>query len=338
MIRRLLLVLAIGAALVGAPSHASAASNTLLGAEVTPTSGTTATSFVFTVRYEGRFAATRVEATAGPTAVALVRISGTALDGAWRGSSHVPAGTWPVTFAAVALQGSAPSLAGPTLTVVPDAPAATAPSTSSPLPGAGGSTIDSTTSGAGGTASSPSLAPAAPIASPSPPAAQLPVATAAPSTTRALAPGQPVTTVPGAPTPMSAPGGPGASGNGGAGPAARVASAGASGAPISDVPGGATQIGSGALFLGLAGMALVAISGGGLLLIAGRRRRSATPDGADLDDATATTAAAAVERRALRRARMRLDEDPIVAAMGLPATHSAAERRVRRAEKRDRSG
>ena len=83
MTRRLLLVLAIGAALVGAPSRVSAASNTLLGAQVTPTSGTTATTFAFTVRYEGRFGATGVAANAGPATVALVRISGTELDGTW---------------------------------------------------------------------------------------------------------------------------------------------------------------------------------------------------------------------------------------------------------------
>jgi uncharacterized iron-regulated membrane protein len=98
---------------------------------------------------------------------------------------------------------------------------------------------------------------------------------------------------------------------------------------------GADDLGGAALVLGLAGLAIVAVGGSGLLVLAARRRRATTaPDG---DSAAATSAAAAVvERRALRRARMRLDEDPIVAAMGLPDGESAAQRRVRRTARKDR--
>lgn len=352
MTRRLLLVLAIGAALVGAPSRVSATSNTLLGAQVTPTSGTTATTFAFTVRYEGRFGATGVAANAGPATVALVRISGTELDGTWRGSSLLPAGTWPVTFVAVTLQGTAPSLAGPTVTVVPDAPATAAPSTSASSPSTGRSTIDSTTPTSGATPTvPPDVAPVAPIASSVPSeATPVPVATAAASGVAAPAGGQattaPMPTAPGggaaagAPEgqPMAAPGASGPSGAPAAGGAAPVASPDASGAPVSGVRDGATDVGNAALSLGLVALALVAIGGSGLFVIAGRRPRSATPNGVDLEDAAATAATAAVERRALRRARMRLDDDPIVAAMGLPEAPSAAERRLRRTEKKNRSG
>lgn len=67
-----------------------------------------------------------------------------------------------------------------------------------------------------------------------------------------------------------------------------------------------------ALVLGLAGLALVAVSGSGFFLVT-RRRRSA-PDGRGTDERAATL----VERRAAQRAHLRLDDDPIVAAMGLP--------------------
>jgi len=54
MLERCMLVLAIIAALFGAPTNASAAGNELSAAEAGPGSGTTATTFTFKVTYDGR--------------------------------------------------------------------------------------------------------------------------------------------------------------------------------------------------------------------------------------------------------------------------------------------
>jgi hypothetical protein len=133
MMRRAALVLAILAALVGAPSSLLAAPpNQLSDPAASPTSGGTLTTFFLSVRYTstGGNPAHAVVAETGPLSVELSLVSGTATDGLWRGSTRLPAGTWTITFRAAVDQGPQPSLAGPTLIVAP-APTPT-PSPSSP--------------------------------------------------------------------------------------------------------------------------------------------------------------------------------------------------------------
>ena len=81
---------------------------------------------------------------------------------------------------------------------------------------------------------------------------------------------------------------------------------------------------SAVLVAGLAGVGAVALIGTAILL-AGRRRQRRS-EGAVPSAAGET--AALLERRMVRRARMRMDEDPILAAMGIGADDEP--RRARR--------
>ena len=112
------LVLAILAALLGAPSIASAASNELTAPDVSPARGTVDTVFTFTVDYEGRFGATGVTVAVGGKLLALTRISGSPEAGTWAGSATLPAGAWAPLFAATVEQGGPPLVSGPTVTVL----------------------------------------------------------------------------------------------------------------------------------------------------------------------------------------------------------------------------
>ena len=117
-----------------APSHMLAVGNTLSNGSVDPTTGTIATVFAFQVDYTSPqgFDAASLWADVAGTTVGLVLVSGVADDGTFSGSSSLPAGSWPVTFRADAIQGSDPTLAGPTLTVID--PNATPPPTPVPPP------------------------------------------------------------------------------------------------------------------------------------------------------------------------------------------------------------
>ena len=125
-------LLASIAALVPGPTVA--AGNALSGGSVNPTTGTVSTAFVFSVAYtsDQGFAASSVWADVAGTTVTLALVSGTADDGTFRGSSTLPGGSWPVTFRADAVQGSDPTLAGPTVTVI--GPTPTASPTPNPTP------------------------------------------------------------------------------------------------------------------------------------------------------------------------------------------------------------
>jgi hypothetical protein len=129
----LALLLALARPVMGAPG------NQLTNGTVNPTGGTTANSFVFTVRYASAqgHVATRVTATVASFTVPMSLIAGTAFDGTFRGVTNLPAGTWPVTFLADADKGFDPSLAGPTVTVTlapPPTPAPTPVPTPVPTP------------------------------------------------------------------------------------------------------------------------------------------------------------------------------------------------------------
>ena len=145
----------------------AAAPNQLSNPSVSPTGGTTTTTFVFGVRYIGDHPATTVIAVVGSRSISLSLTSGSATNGTYAGSSTLPAGTWTVTFVAVATKGNSPNLSGPTITVTGPPP--------SPSP-------------------SPSPSP---VPSPSPTAAPVVTAapTAAPPTTKPAAPGPVATAV-----------------------------------------------------------------------------------------------------------------------------------------------
>lgn len=132
-------MLASVAALLSIPAPVAAAPSALTDGTVTPGSGTTATTFTFTVRYssETGFEAARVWADVAGSQVELALLTGNPEKGTWQGGSTLPAGDWPVTFEADASNGSDPSLAGPTVSVVaadPPPPPATPTPTPAPTP------------------------------------------------------------------------------------------------------------------------------------------------------------------------------------------------------------
>ena len=121
-------LLAIALALSPGPALAAGA---LSDGSVTPTSGTSATAFTFTVSYLSTDSPTRpaqtVWADVGGMTVPLVKVSGAAHDGTWQGTSTLPAGTWQVTFNATTSADPQPEpLAGPIVTVT-QAPTPTPP-------------------------------------------------------------------------------------------------------------------------------------------------------------------------------------------------------------------
>jgi len=133
LIRRVAALLAILAALLGAPSAALAAPpNQLADGEAWPTTGTPDTVFGLSVRYVSirGMPAVSVTAEVGTLSVPLELAAGTAVDGTWTGSTELRPGTWPVTFHADASQGPDQTISGPTLSVAaPEAPAPTASGT-----------------------------------------------------------------------------------------------------------------------------------------------------------------------------------------------------------------
>ena len=135
---RLLAATFVALSLASAPMEVRAAS-VLSDASVTPTSGTTATVFTFSVHYTATGSpaqpAGSVWADVAGTTVALAKVSGSAHDGSWQGTATLPAGTWSVTFNATSSEPPAP-LPGPIVTVSdpPPTPAPTQPPTSPATP------------------------------------------------------------------------------------------------------------------------------------------------------------------------------------------------------------
>lgn len=123
------LLLAVCGLLLSPGMTAAAAPNQLSNGGVTPGTGTTQTTFTFSVVYssERDFAATGVVALVAGSSVTLSLVSGTSTAGTHQGSASLPAGTWPVTFQAQATQGPDATLAGPTVVV-------SAPATPQPVP------------------------------------------------------------------------------------------------------------------------------------------------------------------------------------------------------------
>ena len=118
--RWLLLAVLLAGSLASAPMPARAAS-VLSNGIVAPTSGTTADSFTFSVDYASSDPiqpAQAVWADVGSVTVTLHKVSGTAHDGTWQGTSTLPAGSWPVTFHATTSIDAQPApIDGPIVTV-----------------------------------------------------------------------------------------------------------------------------------------------------------------------------------------------------------------------------
>ncbi len=340
MARRGLLVVAVIAALLGAPQVASAAANVLGSPSVTPTTGTTETVFVLRVGYDGQFPATGVTAVVGTRTLAMSLVAGSASSGTWSAATTLPAGTWPVRYTAVVLQGNAPSLSGLTVTVYAAAtppPAPVPTSASSPRTEAG---QEAPTSGGGDSAPAPPLAqaPAASAPAPSPNAAppppeasedgapsaggaapEQPIGAPAPSAGLAPAGGdgvQPELEPAGetAGTPSVVPGADGAAAT--AGPPRDGVMAGTHAPGPADATAGPMSVDDDLLgsdpLLALAGVAAMALVCCAVLVVGWRRRRAAAPDAAIASEP------AMISGRARRLARAaRLDDDPILASLGV---------------------
>ena len=313
--RRVAVLLAILAALAGAPSSVSAAlPNRLSQASVTPLSGDPSTVFVVTVRYRSAAGnpANAVSVNAGGQLTAMALVSGTATDGTWSGATNLPPGAWDITVEASVATGPQPSLLAGSVSVAgaaasPAANGGNAPSKSDGLDGEGGGPGPS------------------PVPQPAATSAPTAMATLAPTMRRtAVAPSQPPT----GPARAVAPAGPGRSGEAPARPPRANRTSSSVGAQVSasatpsDPGTTAPRQDSGdlglAMLIGTLTVGVVALLGSAWLLVAAQRgRRAATAPGVD--------AAAIVDQRARRRARLRSTDDPIIAAMGLPDEDATAD-------------
>lgn len=348
------IVLAVVAALWGAPPSVSAAVNELTSPEVTPSTGGATTTFTFRVRYEGGFQANSVGVTVAGLTVPMTLASGSRTAGWWRGSSPLPIGAWSTIFHASVVQGPAPMLAGPIVVVASAVPSPTSSSPSGPSPGgatpesAPADDLDGATAPPAAPAPSPEEAAATDAAAASP-APAAPDPDPAPASSGAVAPsdGGGVN----APGPGGADGSPAGGGGtgtgGGSGDGEPPQENGAPASPTSPSPATgvdpalvqpasdtdeppedrarAREMVSDLLLFGLAGVASVAIIGT-LLLVAGRRRE---PEGATAVGSP-SAADGALLRRVARSGRAQAADDPIIAALGVD-DEMAARRAIRRA-------
>jgi hypothetical protein len=355
VILRALTVLAILAALTGAPSSVLGTTGELSDAQASPTAGTTETTFSVAVRYDGRFPALAVTALVAERTVNLKLTSGTATSGTWSGTvSGLLLGSWPVVFTALPELGNDLTLAGLPLTVTAGAtPLPTigsldpsAPDSRNPGDGSDGTTVpepDPTQDTVSPTSPDeavdpPNTTPTAPTAPTAPAEAVMPVGNestgpaSGPPPDAATRP-SPETSAPihdGAETARRPDAGTVAGPGRGAGADTRAADAGSGQTPAAT---SADDTLNTVLFVGLSGVAAVAIIGAALLA-AGRWRRRPPEEPGPVR--AATTQRDEVDqllmRRTLRRGRSRLAEDPIVAALGIDRSSDERRRVRRRAE------
>lgn len=319
------LILALFAALFGAPPSVSAADNDLTAPAISPETGSTSTVFSFSVRYEGKFAATSVTAEVASLVLPMSLAGGTAEAGTWAAATALPPGTWPVTFTASAERENGGTMTGPTVTV--SGPIATEPSPT-PLvtpgqPGGGKQKDASSTPGGGGEGwSTTAPAPAEPASSspaeasapepPAPPAAGAPPP--APSDDEAVAvPAAPA--APGEPGNAMTLGGPSSTHGSVTTPVSTPREAdGSDGSPVGD---GLLQS---VLVMGLAGVAAVALIGTAILLVGKRRERR-------VEEPLPTFATPEPASRSRRQVALtRMGEDPIIAALGIGSDDSPRQR------------
>jgi hypothetical protein len=305
--RRPICFLAILTALVMAPSSASAAApNELVDAIVAPISGEASTPFVLAVRYHSPAGdpAQAVTASVAGVTVPLALLTGTLTDGTWQTTLLLPPGSWSVTYRAATATGSPPVAEVGPVTVVGDGPAPADVPASGPPSVSDGST--------GGSTSEPApRATATPVPSRRPAAqgsAARPTAKPEPAVTlgktdqgkherpRPRRSTEPRTSAP----PQSAP----------------VAES------KTNPPADEEPQDPGSLWIVLLGAAVavgaVAIFGTAWLLWGGRRERETVVEDAEgREHDMAVQAIPTIEQRAVRRARLRQAQDPILAGMGL---------------------
>jgi hypothetical protein len=337
-------------AVVGAPPAVSAAGpNVLSDTQAAPTSGTVDTMFAFEVTYVGSSPALEVTARVAGRVLPMILVSGTSSHGRWSTTtSALPGGSWPTTFRAIAMDGSDATVPGPTLTIASISGDPTGPTSEDP--------------------GEPDPAPSAqtPDAAPNPsPAATTPATPDAPA--GPASPDEPTATDPGAYRPMSSPT-PDEAGpmDAPAGDELRdpdlpvasadpAASAGLHDGPVDATPPAAAPIGVLAsspvadpvhaedsqsmsqigIAIAIGGMAVLVLIAGLLVIVARRRRLQPEPVApayrarAMPPETTDVRVAAALHRRMLRRAKVRLEEDPIVASIDHEPKPAARERRRR---------
>lgn len=323
------LLIAMLATLVAAPSTALAAGNALSAASVSPISGKAGTVVTLGVTYDGTHPATSVSASVGALHVTLSRTSGTATAGRWTGVTIPPAGTWLVRFSAAVVQGNAPSLDGPTITILPgtsttgDSPTRAVASLS-PEPISDGTSANDGSGDGGSAPAPPPVTPQAvpatsPTASAAPPATTQQGPAASASAAPAVKPQAPLPSAAAVLPPMhtshapqddSMRAGP-ASSAFDVVPSLREAGSG-SPVPAAELPGEDAWALPTAMTLAVTLASLLAIAGV-LMLVAGRRRQE--------------TAAAAVAQQAAPASEA---DDPIVAAMGIAPAIALRARRARR--------
>jgi hypothetical protein len=323
-LRRTVLLLAMLAALVMAPSSVFAASpNELRAADVSPVIGLSTHPFAFSIQYHSAAdnPAQSVSVSVAGISMPLLLVSGTAIDGTWQATGPLPTGTWTVTFTAQVANGEQPSLTFGEVQVVADSPSASA--------GSGGGAENPISDPGSGGSSSGQPAPqvtAVPSASTAPaPASHVPRPSTSPAPAASARRAEAVTHQRPRPgrsgageksaTPATAPGRSGA-------PPGRVGASDSSDPPLLWT----------ILFLGGSVVGGVALVGTAWVLLGSRREREAAP--AIIPDAVepdlAQRAISTLEQRAMRRARIRQIDDPILAGLGLDEETTTAESPRRR--------
>jgi hypothetical protein len=169
--------LAIAALLAVTSTTLATGTNKLTKPSVSPLSGSTTTTFTFSVDYSGDDAAASVRAVAGSLTVTLSLVpGGTATAGTWRASRSLPAGSWTFVFEATAAgPPTNPTATAPTVTVTgptprptptpPPTPRPTAPPPPTPTPTPAGSPLASPAASASSTATAVGSVSPAPLGS-----------------------------------------------------------------------------------------------------------------------------------------------------------------------------
>jgi hypothetical protein len=126
------LLLALAVLNLAMAGGVAAAEAKLTGGTVTPTTGTTATAFQFSVHFVGTATDTAVSVSASVAGrTVLLSLTGSPRIGTWTGSSTLPAGSWTVTYHSTTTGSTNPSFPVPGQVVVT---APTAAPTASPRP------------------------------------------------------------------------------------------------------------------------------------------------------------------------------------------------------------
>lgn len=303
--RRSVVLLAMLAALVWAPSSVSAAQpDQLSSGDALPVVGEGGLSYVLSVQYTsttGNAAQTVSAVVAGQT-ISLILVSGSALDGTWVATTTLPEGTWVVTFNAATATGPQPP---PTFSSVTVGAAGSSPAPAQSTDPSGTDDPSSGPGSSGNPAPQPTVSP-----KPSHAAPHRRPGRATSSPAPAVTPGRDTGTHD-RPRPR------------------RSSTADPSATPETEIAGGQgtpppepiKQPESDGPWWVLvwvsAVVGAVALAGVGWLLLAGRRERLAAEAGDGSDADLAVRAIPSVEQRALRRARLRQSDDPILAGLGL---------------------